>query len=149
MDIRQNIIDFLIIISMALIFDIFITIFILYCPSLSHNYPYTSVLSSIISTSGSHVTWIHMTWILLYIFSVVVSVLFVVLFLCINTISIANHIKKHVIESNLQFQRFSPLLSWEEAWSHTVRHSAKEKDENSHFDYRQKKNNDTLGLAWT
>ena len=32
---------------------------------------------------------------------------------------------KHLIGTGLQFERFSPLSSWWEAWQHTVRHGAK------------------------
>jgi hypothetical protein len=33
---------------------------------------------------------------------------------------------KHLIEAGLQFWRFSPLSSWQEAWRHAGRHGASE-----------------------
>ena len=37
-----------------------------------------------------------------------------------------SHKEKHLIEAGLQVQRFSLLLSWQEAWQHTSRHGARE-----------------------
>jgi hypothetical protein len=39
--------------------------------------------------------------------------------------------KKHLVGAGLQFQRFSSLSSWQEAWWHTGRHDAGEGAENS------------------
>ncbi|EGV93974.1 hypothetical protein I79_015390 [Cricetulus griseus] len=36
-------------------------------------------------------------------------------------------IKKHFIGAGLQFQRFSPLLSWWNAWQYTGRNGAENK----------------------
>ena len=38
---------------------------------------------------------------------------------------------KHLTGTDLQAQRFSPLLSWQEAWCHAGRHSAGEVAESS------------------
>ena len=42
-----------------------------------------------------------------------------------------SHKGKHLIGAGLQFQRFSPLLSWQEAWQHAGRHGAGEGAESS------------------
>jgi hypothetical protein len=36
----------------------------------------------------------------------------------------ATHEGKNLIRAGIQFLRFSPLLSWWEAWQHAVRHGA-------------------------
>jgi hypothetical protein len=38
---------------------------------------------------------------------------------------------KHLIGAGLQFQRFSPLSSWQEAWQDAGRHGAEEEAESS------------------
>ena len=44
-----------------------------------------------------------------------------------------SHKGKHVIGVGLEFQRFSPLSSWWDAWKYTGRHSAGEGAEDSMF----------------
>lgn len=45
--------------------------------------------------------------------------------------AITTHKGKHLIGDGLEFQRLSPLLSWQEAWQQAGRHGAGEEAENS------------------
>ena len=52
---------------------------------------------------------------------------------------------KHLIEAGLEFQRVSPLSSWQESWQHTGRHGAGEIAESSTSEFIGSRNKETLG----
>jgi hypothetical protein len=55
---------------------------------------------------------------------------------------------KHLIEAGLQFQRFSPLSSWQEAWQCAGRHGAGEELRVLHPDPKvARRLSSTLGRA--
>ena len=56
---------------------------------------------------------------------------------------------KHLIEAGLQFQRVSPLLSWQESWQHMGRHGAGQIAESSTSEFVDSRNKETLEQAWT
>lgn len=57
-------------------------------------------------------------------------------------------LKRHLIGAGLQFQRFSPLLSWQEAWWPAGRRGAGEKAERSTpWSAGHREETTTLGLA--
>ena len=57
--------------------------------------------------------------------------------------------REHLIGAGLQFQRFSPLSSWQGAWWHAGRHGAGELTESSTSASEGSRKGLTLTLAWT
>jgi hypothetical protein len=55
---------------------------------------------------------------------------------------------KNLIGAGLQFQRFSPLSSWWEAWQHAGRHGAGEVAESFISRFTGSRKRETLGLEW-
>ena len=70
-------------------------------------------------------------------------------FCCEKTHDHGNSCKlKYLIGTGLQFQRFSPLSSWQKAWWHTGRHGAGEGTESSTSRSTGSRKRKSLGLAW-